>query len=361
MIFLRQICKALDIDLNSALELPRAATGIYLALKCFDQNKKILMPVNICYSPIRASIEASYKPVFYNASRLSYDCNEIVKIANNDPNIIAILLPMLYGYVPSNLDSLKQLDKSRKWLIIEDLAQTFGPGLALNLGANITKVSIYSFGKTKFIKEFRAGSIICHNQRYLNEMKSLYLNLPTLESDEENKLTDKINKFKSIARGTKNWFDYYNELNQLDSRYFIRQQVIQLESEVPIQLIEKRKDIIYRNTELLISRLQDFENIMLPNKLDYSRHNPVWRLTIRVDRVLRELILKQLRNSDLSVSTWYDVVPHYLNMISHEDFHESLNFQEEVLNFWVDEDHGEYYQNQIMLAFSSLGAKLWRV
>jgi hypothetical protein len=82
MNFLGQICKALEIDQNSALELPRAATGIYLALKNFDENKKILMPANICYSPIRVSIEASYKPVFYNASRLSYDCNDIVRIAN---------------------------------------------------------------------------------------------------------------------------------------------------------------------------------------------------------------------------------------------------------------------------------------
>ena len=360
MNFLTQTCKALDIDLNSALELPRAATGIYLALKYFDQNKKILMPANICYSPIRVSIEASYKPVFYNASRLSYDCNDIVKIANNDPKINAILLPMLYGYVPSNLDSLKQLDKSRKWLIIEDLAQTFGPGLAVNLGANITKVSIYSFGKTKFIKEFRAGLITCNNQSYLNGMKFLYLNLPTLDSGEEDKLTEEIDKFKIIARDTKNWFDYYKKLNQLDSRYFVRRQINQSNNEIPIQLVEKRKDVVYRNVELLISRLQNFEAFMLPNKFDYSRHNPVWRLTIRVDRVLRELVLKQLRNSGLSVSAWYEVVPFYLNLISSEESQESLNFQEEVLNFWVDENHGENYQNQIMLILSRLEANSWR-
>jgi len=361
MNFFKQICLALNIDQNSALELPRAATGIYLALKNFDHNKRILVPANICYSPIRSIIESGYEPVFYNATKLSYDCKDIVRIANENLGVNAILLPMLYGYEPLNLDSLKQLDKTKKLLIIQDLAQTFGPGLSLNLSSNITNVSIYSFGESKFIKEVRAGLITCNDQSFLKGIRFHYSKLPILESDEEVKLTKVIDNFKMKSRKSGNWFDYYNKLNELDSRYFIRRQINNLDTVIPIQSIERRKDIYYRNLELFLNKLQNFESFNLPTKFDYSRDNPVWRLTFRVDRVIRGIILEQLRNAGLSVSAWYDVVPYYLNLISSEGFQESLNFQEEVLNFWIDEYHSEEYQNQIMLILKRLEVNSWQI
>jgi len=351
-------CKLLDLSADSALELPRASTGIYLALKNFGVTGKIIMPANICYSPIRASREAGYSLGFYNANKLIYDCNEIVNIANQDVEINAIIIPMLYGYYPENISSLKNLDKSRKWLIIEDLAQTFGPSNLPDLGHNIQIVTIYSFGQSKFIDQFRAGFVVSNDINAIRNITCLYKNLPELSENEETRIVDYTSALKIKARDSKNWFEYYQQLEKIDSRFFVRKQIFQNNSLLSSELVRNRKDLIYNNTSKFISMLEDLDYILLPNKKNYSRLHPTWRLTVRVNEKVRDMVVKRIREFGLPVSTWYDVVPNYLNLIHSNMFQESLNFSKEVINFWVDEECSDEYRDKIILVLKELEGKL---
>lgn len=335
----------------NVLNLNRASTGIYLALKAWSDSGKILMPANICYSPIRVSLDAGYSVAFYNPANLSYDCEEVVRIANSDKSIKVLLLPKLYGYLPKNIESLKQLDSHRKWLIIEDMAQTFGNSFINNNQTNITLVTIYSFGESKFIDEFKAGMLVCKNHDLFQDIINFYRDIPILSDELEMEIDakDEINKLQARLSG--DWHKYYKNLAKTDSRRFILKKQTSPSIKIYKKLVESRKQNIFNKSNLFLQRLSSIKGIIVPHSDDFIKENPVWRFTVRVDETRRNRLIYVLRAKNLPVSSWYQVVPYYLGMVDPDRFNESMLFEKQVINFWVNEQVDTQYINTVIENF----------
>ena len=337
------------VELNSnILNLNRASTGIYLSLKAWGESGKILMPANICYSPLRVSLDAGYTMEFFNPTNLSYDCAEVVKIANSDKSINALLLPKLYGYTPKNIESLKQLDTSRQWLIIEDMAQTYGPSF-INIDLkNITIVTVYSFGESKFIDNFKAGMLVCRSNLLFNEIMTVYANIPILSDQLEKEIdaNDETNKLQARLSG--DWHSYYKKLMETDSRRFVLKKQKVPSMIIDKDIIESKKRNVFKKSELFRHKLSNINEIIVPNEDDFVSENPVWRFTVRLEEDRRNRLISVLRAQKLPVSTWYQVVPNYLGLVDSNRFKESLLFEKQVVNFWVNEQINDHYIDTVV-------------
>lgn len=333
---------------SNLLNLNRASTGIYLALKAWSNSGKILMPANICYSPIRVSLEAGYSVVFYNPADLTYDCEEVVRIANSDKSIKALLLPKLYGYLPKNLESLKQLDSHRKWLIIEDMAQTFGNSFISNNQTNITLVTIYSFGESKFINDFKAGMLVCKNHNLFQDIIKFDKDIPILSDELELEIDVKDENNKLQARLSGDWHTYYKNLVKTDSRRFILKKQKTPSIKINKNLVESRKQDVFNKSKLFLQKLSGINDIIVPQSDDFVKDNPVWRFTVRLDETRRNRLISVLRAKNLPVSSWYQVVPYYLGMVDTDCFNESMLFEKQVINFWVNEQINTEYINTVI-------------
>jgi dTDP-4-amino-4,6-dideoxygalactose transaminase len=306
------------------------------------------MPANICYSPIRVSLDAGYSVIFYNPTNLSYDCAEVVKIANSDKTIKAILLPKLYGYSPKNIESLKQLDSQRTWLIIEDMAQTFGNSFIDNDQNNITLVTIYSFGESKFIEKFQAGLLVTKNHDFFQNLIKIYNDIPILSDELHAKIDSEDEYDKLQARLSGDWHTYYKKLVKTDSRRFILKKQSTPKIKIQQNWVEDKKQNVFNKSVLFLQKLSRVRDLIVPHEGDFNRENPVWRFTIRLEEARRNKLISVLRAKNLPVSAWYQAVPYYLGLVDSNRFEESLLFERQVVNFWVNEKINTQYINTVV-------------
>ena len=328
---------------SNTLVLNRASTGIYLSLLAWSNSGKILMPANICYSPIRVSIEAGYVVNFFNCTNLTYDCRDVVRIANSDKNIKAILLPKLYGYEPKNIEYLNLLDANRKWLIIEDMAQTFGNKFILNNQSNVSVVTIYSFGESKFIDNFKAGLLICDSNQLYEKISEFYRCIPILSDELEIEIDKKDEANKLVARKSGDWYTYYTQLGKVDSRRFVLKKESQPVPKIYKNIIESKKLNVFNKAELFRQKLSNISGVEVPREGDYNKENPVWRFTVLLEEARRNKLISILRAKSLPVSSWYQVVPLYLGLVDKKNVYESSLFEKQVINFWVNEQVNTQY------------------
>lgn len=333
---------------SNVLNLNRASTGIYLSLKAWSDPGKILMPANICYSPIRVSLDAGYSVIFYNPTNLSYDCAEVVRIANSDKSVKVLLLPKLYGYSPKNIESLKKLDSQRKWLIIEDMAQTFGSSFISNNQTNITLVTIYSFGESKFIDDFKAGMLVCESHDLFQDIIEVYKDIPILSDKLEREIDIKDETNKLQARISGDWHTYYKKLVKTDSRRFILKKQNTPSIKIRKHWVESKKQNIFNKSELFLQKLLSVSDVIVPHREDFIKENPVWRFTVRIEETRRNRLISVLRAKNLPVSSWYQVVPYYLGLVDSDHFKESLLFERQVVNFWVNDQVDTQYINTVV-------------
>ena len=103
------------------------STSIYLLLKSLNlKNKKIIVPVNLCYDVILSIISSGNIPIIIDTNdNLGFSLKDLKNKLEYEENIKVIIFPYLYGN-SDNFKSVLNLVKKNKIIHIEDIAGSFG-------------------------------------------------------------------------------------------------------------------------------------------------------------------------------------------------------------------------------------------
>ena len=347
--FKGKMSEILHTDYN--LVTNRAATAIYLALNCYAPRGRVLIPSNICLSPIMAAKIANYDVVFIGTSSFQMDLKEVIKHIESDKNVNAVLLPELYGYPIRNLASFWDCIKERDILIIEDLAQSLGKSRISHFSGKPTVVTIYSFGPTKVIETFRCGVLSTNNDSFYKDLEAKFQELGTNSSSLFRKTSQEYDRMyinlRQKAENERNWSQFYTAASLLNPVLFVpRFELEDISDEFEFNWTELIRARNCRHSRLL-ELFKDYDQVLLPPEVDPI--HPVWRTTVRVESPYRDLIVQDLRDKGMPVSTWYKAMHQMLrgNYVEHNDsLNEAVRFEQEVVNLFLDlANFEEYYES----------------
>jgi len=352
---LREISEITEFD--DPIFTSRAASAIYLALVAFPKKGKILLPSTICLSPIMAAKLAGFDVVFVGVHDFQMDMKSAAELIAIDPSITAILIPELYGYPVTDMDIFWKTVEHKDILIIEDLAQTWGKSRLLQYLGKPTKVTIYSFGQTKFFSEIQCGVVTPHDASFAREIRELNARM---KFDHPNKYKVAQQTYRSAYESKlskpfdeDSWQVFFDYAMSIDSVLYIPK--LELPSLEVDQQLNSPSRIEERNRKHLelLNALDSVPNLIRPDfsNLDY----PIWRTTVRVNPKFRNEIVSRIRARNLPVSTWYLAMHKYVPLprvgTASVELSTAECFSEEVINLFIEESTPLSYSKHVSEIF----------
>ena len=154
------------------------SAAIYLLLKSLKlNNKKILIPANICFDVVLSIIYSNNKPLVIDTNKnLGFSLIDLKNELKFQKNIGAIIFPYLYG----NSDNLKEiinLSKKKNILLIEDIAGAFGGKVGKKYFGSFSDFCVGSFGQGKIIDMSYGGFLSTNNFEVFKKANILKKNL----------------------------------------------------------------------------------------------------------------------------------------------------------------------------------------
>ncbi|MFC1570996.1 aminotransferase class V-fold PLP-dependent enzyme, partial [Candidatus Margulisiibacteriota bacterium] len=156
-----------------------ATTAIWALLKALGfKQKKIIIPVNICYVVPLAILLSGNEPCFVDIDdNFTIDPAELKKI--NSKQAKAVIFPHMYGNT-GNINDILKICKKKSWVVIEDVAQSLGAKIGNHYVGSFGDFSVTSFGWGKII-DVNMGGVLCLNSKQLyKETVRIYDSLPVL-------------------------------------------------------------------------------------------------------------------------------------------------------------------------------------
>jgi dTDP-4-amino-4,6-dideoxygalactose transaminase len=350
-----QISKMSNTEFN--LVTNRAASAIHLSLSCYARKGIILMPSNICLSPIMAAKIANYDIEFIGTDHFQMDLSEALMKIKTNKNVNAILLPELYGYPIKNLTNFWNAIREREILVIEDLAQTLGKSRLSDFIGKPTVVTIYSFGPTKIIDSIRCGVVSTRDGSFFQELASheIQLGVNSFEIFQEASLqyNNLYGNLLNQSETERNWPAFYTSASQLSPTLFTPRYPLS-DFSANFAFDEARITQIRNSRHArFVDFFSNYQEVMVPSELEIK--HPVWRTTIRIAHERREQIVEELRSYYLPVSTWYKAMHRMFQgqVENHtQSLVEAVRFENEVINLFLDlpnfDDYFERVKRVIM-------------
>ena len=331
----------------------RGATALYLSYstvlklsgkKGDKYRNKIILPSTMCHSPANVAIYAGLEPIFCDVSKFDYtlDPDFLQAILEKNPGVLAVLSVSIFGHAPDMVRISKICSKFNVSLI-DDAAQSIG-GAAYNVPlGGWGDIGIYSFGHSKIIDVGWGGAILTDNEEIFVECKRKY---EDLQEPSRN-----IFKLRAIYSET------YYTIERLTAKepalvplfwqfpgifkdlYIYKEDIpAKKPAEIldEIELLSENLKIRRNNWNNYKENLTDISGIILP---EIREGSAPWRFTFRVLNNKRSIIVNELRNRNIDVSTWYPSLsvrfePNGLLNYSSCNFAEALSG--ELINLWVE-------------------------
>lgn len=329
----------------------RATTALYFLLKeNFPSNSKILVSPIVCPHVIFAIIYAGFEPLFMDIDLETFnlDPNEVSKLDINE--VQAAILVDIYGLpLPKKLIDVV----AKKGIpVIYDRAQSFGNKLSIEDSVG----EVTSFGYSKLI-DINYGGVIFSNIEH-SKFEALESNIDYISMED----------LKSLENEYR--YDYYNILLSAETD----EKKIEIMSEL---ILKYKPMLIHKVDHFDLNELSDkligidkeienrksnakrfFEDLGWSTKLHFPKNllsNGLWRLPFLIDSNLRDNLVEVLREKNLHVSTWYpNLASWFKESFSHGDLTNATKFQNEIVNFWVDETVDDNYFDKVINTVKSL-------
>ncbi|NFO13099.1 aminotransferase DegT [Clostridium botulinum] len=306
-------------------------TALYLIFKALNiQNKEVIFPNITCMAPVNSAIYAGYNVKFCDVNSNDFTINiDSLKRQIEKGNVGIVVATHIYGNM-CDMKSIYELCKSKAVMVIEDAAQT----------VEVTKYNDYaitSFGHTKLFETSKGGGVIFYNNSSYKEYFDYYSrNLKNESNSEEFKIyTDKYyNIIKNFTE--QQCFKKIKELQINSKEMFLRH----FKENKELYEVIKNKDNIVKG-RLERERLYK-DNLLKENFIFYRnriKDNPLWRLTLLVENIERNLFVELVRKNNIDISTWYPCLHNFYNNQSDEELKNSIYVSENLVNFWVTEKY----------------------
>lgn len=328
------------------LLLGSGTTALFLACNIVPQDRhKVVVPAITCTSVLFAVLHAGCEPVFVDVLPESglIDPQSFRKAVDRDPLIGAVVIVHTFGNV-ADFKSIAAIAQLNNILIIEDAAQAQGATYpdGMPVGA-LGDLSLVSFGKTKIL-DLNGGAVLMTDSSEIHS-RCIYLSqkLPPRPSNIDNLFTS----FRSLYY--ENW-----HARKIDPLALFR---------IGKMYIQFRQAFFHRANEVVANRIisalpklnaEKMERLKLAAEythrlsglseikfINLAGGSVPWRYVILVPENDRDILIEDLRKSNLDASSWY---PSLTNFYSKDADHISLPqataFENQVLNFWVNPGYG---------------------
>ena len=308
-----------------AIAMSSWTAGLHLAnvaLGIKKGDKVITSPITFVATS-NSVIYCGAEPIFsdIDSNTVNISPKKLEQTIKNNSNIKAII-PVHYGGLPSDMESISLIAKKYNLSIIEDAAHALGAKYSDGSMVGSCKYSDmtgFSFHPVKSIAAGEGGMITTNNE-------NLYRKLLRIRSHGINKLDDKIlNKKNAFTNNIKN--PWYYEMQEIGYNYRItdfqcalgRSQLKKL----PL-FLSKRKSL----ANYYDKHFESIENIStLHNDFrDYSSHHLyVIKINFEKINVTRAMLIKSLRDKGINTQV------HYIPVVLHP-FYSKIGYSPNSIN-----------------------------
>ncbi len=329
----------------------RASFGLYSVLKAFVKNQKnvkVALPGIVCPDVLISIMKANCVPFFcdINLKDGLISKHEIDRAISQGVKIFIIV--NLYGNI-FNFTKISEIINDKKYLVINDSAQSLGSMLHNKYAHLYGDVTLISFGKSKHINGGGGMILIKSNELFKNSKSILLKNKLQLSSRSKNiKIINKFykNKKKYLNSGNRYFFNgtYDNYLkyffNIFDPNTNFKKNVS--------QIINLEKDKALRISKMKYIKENLSKNFTIINF--NSNINP-WRCTFRLvgsKYSSQNLLSETIRKKNIKLSNWYMPVYWFFEEFNDIYLKNTEKLTTEIFQLWIDESNSlNQIKNQI--------------
>ncbi|MCM8833034.1 MAG: DegT/DnrJ/EryC1/StrS family aminotransferase [Candidatus Omnitrophica bacterium] len=273
------------LNVNNVIATSNGTSALHSALFGFDikRGDKVITPSFTFIATANSILHCGAEPIFADIKEETFniDPDSVENILKKDKKkkIKAIIVVHLYGRV-CEMPAFINLAKKYKLLLIEDAAQAHGAKLNGKMAGTFGDVAAFSLYATKNITTAEGGFIALNN----------------------NEIAAKIRSF--INHGQKKV--YYHTMLGYNYRMTDIEAAIGI---VQLQKLDEFNEKRRKNANKIKEILKNYEWVLIPEDKK-NEYNIYHQFTIRVNKKIRDKLLKSLNESGIGAKIFYPIPIH---------------------------------------------------
>ena len=309
-------------------------TAIYLLLKAFKlKKKKIIIPINICFDVILSVIYSGNLPLIIDTNKnLGLSFVDLKKKINQNTDIGAIIFPYLYGNSDNFIKVLKFI-KSKKILLIEDIAGAFGGRIKKKYFGSFGDYTVGSFGQGKIIDMSGGGFVSTNDQNIFLDTSMNYNLLKNYDIKNKrkyeriNKIQSKILSLKKKIYLSKNQIKFYFNgfiyKKKFSIKYF-KQLSKKIEDINKINKLRNKKALYY----------DKIFNFIFCRPIIHEKGSVYWRKNFLFKKDATSELIDQLNRKGFYARKYYPPLNYIFEFLRKKTFNYEKSYRK-LINFWV--------------------------
>jgi dTDP-4-amino-4,6-dideoxygalactose transaminase len=154
-----------------------ALTLTFKALKSLSPRTDVLIPAYTCFSVPAAVLEAGLRPVPCDINRSNFDYDHALLERALKSTTLCVVAHHLFG-LPSNIERIRELCRSRGIYVIEDAAQAMGIEVDGRYLGTSGDAGIFSLGRGKHLTCGSGGIVVTSSPEVAGALARQYREVP---------------------------------------------------------------------------------------------------------------------------------------------------------------------------------------
>jgi len=285
--FSEELAKSLEKFLAVKYALPTASGTASLELACaivLKRGHEVIMPSFTFSSCANAVLLSGAKPIFADIDLATYNIDP-KEIENKITKKTRAIMVVHYAGMACDMDKILQIAKNNNLFVIEDAAHAIGAKYNNQYLGTIGTIGCFSFHGTKNAATGEGGAFVTND-------KSVFKTAEIIREKGTNR--------SSFMRGERKKYSWVRV-----GRSLILSDILSAIAIEQIRKLEKITSLRKKNAQYFLKKLKRISSkIILPQTPE--KVDPNWHIfAIRVPRLLRDNVIKGLRNYGVEASFHY--------------------------------------------------------
>ena len=285
--FSEELAKSLEKFLAVKYALPTASGTASLELACaivLKRGHEVIMPSFTFSSCANAVLLSGAKPIFADIDLVTYNIDP-KEIENKITKKTRAIMVVHYAGMACDMDKILQIAKNNNLFVIEDAAHAIGAKYNNQYLGTIGTIGCFSFHGTKNAATGEGGAFVTND-------KSVFKTAEIIREKGTNR--------SSFMRGERKKYSWVRV-----GRSLILSDILSAIAIEQIRKLEKITSLRKKNAQYFLKKLKRISSkIILPQTPE--KVDPNWHIfAIRVPRLLRDNVIKGLRNYGVEASFHY--------------------------------------------------------
>ena len=285
--FSEELAKFLEKFLAVKYALPTASGTASLELACailLKRGHEVIMPSFTFASCANAVLLVGARPVFADIDLSTYNIDP-KEIENKITKKTRAIMVVHYAGMACDMDKIVKIAKENNLYIIEDAAHALGAAYKGQFLGTIGDMGCFSFHGTKNAASGEGGAFVTND-------KSIFKTAEIIREKGTNR--------SSFMRGERKKYSWVKV-----GRSLILSDILSAIALEQLRKLEKITTLRKKNSEYLLKKLNKLSTKIILPQISKNT-DPNWHIfTIRVPRLMRDNVIKELRNYGIEASFHY--------------------------------------------------------